>query len=425
MKFLSGPSNAIGKTPQGVRPVLLFETSGSSGIASAGAAARGEIRRRKLAPTSQAWDLLSIALSIVVADGTVKRAASADGWTRTIEIEVAVSDPDLWNAQATALAEALAFLTTDIWHLHFIPGAESPELPKSPKHYGSDAVALLSGGLDSLIGAIDLSAGATKILAISQTVRGDSDNQRKFAKAIGGGLEHLQLNHNASTPRSLKETSQRSRSFIFLAFAALAATTLERYRNGETIPLYICENGFIAINPPLTDARIGSLSTRTAHPDYLARMQSIFDAIGLGIKIHNPYAEMTKGEMLRECLDQNLLLAQASRSTSCGRFQRFNYQHCGRCMPCQIRRAAFLAWNVDDSTTYVYENLGTPDEDHAEFNDVRSVALALIDVEQRGLDRWLGMSLSSPRISNRQALRDMAGRGLRELGALHVQYGVS
>jgi hypothetical protein len=125
-------------------------------------------------------------------------------------------------------------------------------------------------------------------------VRGDAEKQDRFARIIGGGLEHLQVNHNASTRRGLKETSQRSRSLIFLAFAVLAATSTERYRNGETVPLYVCENGFIAINPPLTIARIGSLSTRTAHPDFLGRMQEIFDGVGLRINIVNPYAEKTK-----------------------------------------------------------------------------------------------------------------------------------
>ena len=36
------------------------------------------------------------------------------------------------------------------------------------------------------------------------------------------------------------------------------------------VTLYMCENGFISINPPLTDARLGSLSTRTTHPVYLS-----------------------------------------------------------------------------------------------------------------------------------------------------------
>jgi hypothetical protein len=94
-------------------------------------------------------------------------------------------------------------------------------------------------------------------------------------------------------------------------------------------------------------------------------------------------------------LDQALLSTEASVSTSCGRFQRFNYRHCGRCVPCQIRRAAFTAWGHDDPTEYVYADLGRPDEDHAAFDDVRSVALARLVVAEEGFDRWLGPTLSS------------------------------
>ena len=279
--------------------------------------------------------------------------------------------------------------------------------------------------MDSLIGVIDLATKGQKIFAVSQTVRGDAEKQDRFARNIGGGLEHLRINHNANTRREIKETSQRSRSLIFLAFAVLAATATQRYLDGETVPLYVCENGFIAINPPLTNARIGSLSTRTAHPDFLGQMQDILDGVGLRVKIVNPYAEKTKGEMLRECLEQSLLSEEAGVSTSCGRFQRYKYTHCGRCVPCQIRRGAFITWGHDDPTQYVYEDLGRADEDHSAFDDVRSVAMARLVTAEDGFDRWLGPTLSSPRITNSAALREMLRRGLDELGALHARYGIS
>ncbi len=306
--------------------------------------------------------------------------------------------------------------------MSFKRGGIVPAPPKKPRYPQTDAVVLLSGGLDSLVGAIDLAALGRNLFGVSQIVRGDMDKQARFAKLIGGGLEHLQINHNASTRRGQKETSQRSRSLIFLAFGALAASATQRYVDGDTVPLYVCENGFIAINPPLTQARIGSLSTRTAHPEFLGRMQQLLDAVGLRIRIENPYAEKTKGEMLRECLDQTLLTNEAAASTSCGRFQRFNYKHCGRCVPCQIRRAAFIAWPHDDSTDYVYKDLGKADDDHAAFDDVRSVAVARLTVQEDGLDRWLGPALSSPLITNRLALRHMVQRGLDELGLLHTKY---
>lgn len=425
MKYSSGPRTAFVHPGDATTPILLFEKETSNPIPTAGWSAADVVRRRQLSPDPAAWDLLAIALSVVVADGENSRSASPDGWTREFEMHIALHDPDRWTPLAPAFESALRFLTTDLWTMSYRKGGALPKTPTKPLYPPADAVALLSGGLDSLVGAIDLSAQGQKLFAVSQTVRGDAEKQERFAKRIGGGLEHLQVNHNASTPRGEKETSQRSRSLIFLAFAVVAATATQRYHDGETVPLYVCENGFIAINPPLTSARIGSLSTRTAHPEFLGRIQQILDEAGLRVRIENPYAEKTKGEMLQQCLDQPLLLSQAAISTSCGRFQRFNYQHCGRCVPCQIRRAAFTAWGQEDTTTYFYDNLGKPDPDHAAFDDVRSVAIARLTVQEDGLDRWLGPALSSPLIQNRLELRKMLQRGLDELGALHTTYGVS
>ena len=293
-------------------------------------------------------------------------------------------------------------------------------VPQRPPH---DSVVLLSGGLDSLVGAIDLASTGHRPLAVSQTVRGNADTQREFAARIGSGLNHLQLSHAASSP-GVREPSQRARSLIFIAFAVLAATALARYRVGAEVPLYVCENGFISLNPPLTGGRLGSLSTRTAHPEFLRRLQQLLDAADLRVRITNPYATRTKGEMLLQCTDQSLLRTMAATSTSCGRFQRFAYRHCGRCVPCQVRRAAFLAWGVPDTTEYVYEPLGHRGSDYSGFDDVRSVAVALAAVRIKGVQAWTRNALASPFVENRPELLAMTERALAELQGLHRTYGV-
>lgn len=129
--------------------------------------------------------------------------------------------------------------------------------------------------------------------------------------------------------------------------------------------------------------------------------------------------------MLRECADQSLLGQHAVQSTSCRRFQRFNYRQCGRCVPCQVRRAAFLAWStIQDTTDYVYEPLGRDDSDHSGFDDIRSVAIALAAVKTDGAEAWLEHAVSSPFIGDRTLLVDMLKHGLEELRALHQTYGV-
>jgi 7-cyano-7-deazaguanine synthase in queuosine biosynthesis len=423
MRLVCGPGSFELPLQEGDLRVVLYGQPRAPSEASAGEAVKTDLRRHGLNPHRRAWDLLSIALSIITADFSVIRDSSPDGWTREIELDVAVSDPAFWNSMADEFRQALAFLTTDRWKLTFHDGGVLPAPPKKIILPKEDCVVLLSGGLDSLVGAIDLTHRRLRPVAVSQTVRGDGEKQRDFAKAIGL-TRHLQLHHVATSPTA-QETTQRARSLIFLTFGVVVATSLEQYAKGKTTPLYVCENGFIAINPPLTGSRLGSLSTRTAHPVFLMRFQKILDAAGLNVKIENPYAQKTKGEMLIECKDQALLQIEAAHSTSCGRFQRFNYRHCGRCVPCQVRRAAFVAWDAKrDTTDYVYGPLGKDDEDHASFDDVRSVAIALASVKAEGLDGWLGNTLSSPEIGDRDNIRGMLDRGLSELGALHKIYGV-
>lgn len=407
----------------GTLNVVLYGHAGAVGDgrsvrASAGRAARRDFLRAGYEAAPRAWDLLSIALSVITADLAGQRSESADNWTREFDLTVAVADPAFWRTQAKALEAALKFLSTDRWRLSFEEGGFQPPPAREPVRPTEDCVVLLSGGLDSLIGAIDLAAAGEKPLAVSNIVRGDGDNQEAFAAAIGGGLRHLALNHNA-TPPWKKEPSQRTRSLIFMAFGVLAATSLEAYHNGSEVPLYLCENGFIAINPPLTGARLGSLSTRTAHPEFLNRIREILVEAELSVRILNPYEHMTKGEMLRNCKDQTLLKTLATQSVSCGRYQRFNYHHCGRCVPCQVRRAAFLAWGDADTTFYTFASLGKNDADHARFDDVRSVSMAIAEVEAEGLEAWLGAALSYPKMGNTAPLRDLVDRGLKELAALH------
>lgn len=398
-------------------------TAGRSARGGGGAAALHKIRQAGLVPSPRAWDFLSIALAVIAADTAGLRKKSADGWTRTFEITVAVVDPVFWTTQTKMLEAALKFLTTDQWQFRFVSGGMHPKPPRKSNYPLQDSVMLLSGGLDSLIGAIDLSAHKRNPLAVSQIVRGDGEKQVDFAAGTGDGLKHLPLNHTVQTPGP-GDDSQRARSLIFMAFGIIAATSLRLYHDGENVDLFVCENGFIAINAPLTGARVGSLSTRTAHPEFLNRLQGILDTAGLRVKIKNPYEHMTKGEMMSQCADQKRLRVEAPRSTSCGRFQRWNYTHCGRCIPCQIRRAAFLRWGEADTTTYIFQKLGKEDQDHAHFDDVRSASTAAAMVKTEGLARWIGAALSYPKMGDRVPLQDMIGRGISELAALHASLGV-
>lgn len=153
-------------------------------------------------------------------------------------------------------------------------------------------------------------------------------------------------------------------------------------------------------------------------------MQRLLDAAGLRVRLKNSYQAKTKGEMLLECKNQSLLLEHASRSVSCGRYRHFGYKHCGRCVPCLVRRAAFLKWGVNDETDYLYDDLGRDDEDHASFDDVRSVAMAVLEIQTTGVQNWMSRAVSTVTLGAVEALEAMVTRGLGELDLLLKKYGV-
>lgn len=422
MKLACAPNSVQTPPRQDIRFQLFNErTAASEGEAAA--TMLKVIARLGLDPDRRAWDFLSIALGVIAADESCPRSGSSDGWTRTIELTVAVSDPKLWSKHLPAVEAALGFLSTDRWKITLTGGGVQPK-PGQTNQRAEDCVCLFSGGLDSLIGAIDLVADGKSLLLVSQIAKGDKAKQKHLAGQVAGPNHHLQLNHNVKPPEGYSERSQRARSLIFIAYAVLAATSLVKYKNGDQVDIYIPENGFISLNIPLTPMRLASHSTRTTHPYYLDILQSVLTAVGLRIKLLNPYQFKTKGEMLAGCRNQNLLKACAGNTTSCGRFARNAFKHCGRCVPCLIRRGAFHSWGHDPTPHYKYANLAHKDHAHSGFDDVRSMGLAVAAVSQRGIDAWVGSGLTMLDPLQRGQYVGVLERGLSEIAALLGKLGV-
>ena len=403
---------------------ILYGHPTDRSIGAVGSSILPIVKRRELRPSPRAWDFLSIALAIIAADEGSSRSQTADGWAREIDLTVAVSDPTFWTTQSANLAHSLRFLTTDRWNFEFISHGLLPAPPRIRLSRPENVVCLLSGGLDSLIGALDLRASGKRLLLVSQVSHGDKKSQKFFAHAIAGNCLHLQLNHYASHPAGSSERSQRARSIIFIAYGVLAAASLDCYRQGERVDLVIPENGFISINIPLTPLRLASHSTRTTHPYFIASIQRLLDAANLKIRLLNPYQFMTKGEMLRACHDQPFLTRYAAKTTSCARYARNAFKHCGRCVPCLIRRASFLRWAQRDHTTYRYKDISRPGHRYRDFDDVRSVAMGVETVRTRGLDAWIGGALNSVQLGDVAPYRDLAERGISELEAFMIKAGV-
>lgn len=396
----------------------LYSSSGRGDVGHIGLELPTAIRRDSLAPSVRAWDFATIAFSVDAADKVVLRNESADGWTRMIDLSICLKDCAVWETKRTEIERVLGYLTGDFWTLHFLDGGEDPPRARAPKGSDADCICLLSGGVDSLVGAIDLTSATKKPLFVSQVVRGDRNTQHKFAEALSANDRHCQWSFAVSHP-GLSETSTRARSIVFFAFAALATSAIHSTRE-RPVEVVVPENGFISLNVPLGHGRLGSLSTKTTHPIYMEGIQSIWDALGIHARLSLPYRYKTKGELLAECANRAKLLALIADSTSCGKYQR-KLQHCGQCVPCMVRRAAFLKAGLVDETTKKYR---CPRLDPSESKDVAAAATAYLRYQAKGVRRFAGGALSFASSPEREQYEYVVARGMDELGHLLRTNGV-
>jgi hypothetical protein len=268
-----------------------------------------------LAPSEIGIDLLVVAAHVHAADTRIARASeSQDGWTREIRLVIPVSDPDRWHRAAPVLKRALDFLSGDKWELGFRARPKGFEtLVKKPKLavVPFDAVNLFSGGLDSLIGAIDtLKAGGVPLLvshagegAVSKSQEACYEGLRAtYSKSQFDRLRVWMSFKGDLLGAGGKEDSTRARSFLFFSLGVAAGTALAR-----PFTLKVPENGLIALNVPLDPLRLGALSTRTTHPFYMARWNELIAALGIPGQVDNTYWDKTKGEMAAACADMALL----------------------------------------------------------------------------------------------------------------------
>lgn len=397
----------------------LFSKSTREGVGHVGLALPDAISKSKLVPSVATWDFATFALAVDAADKMILRNKSADGWTRMIDLTVYIINPVPWQTQANNIEFTLRFLTGDFWKLSFkASGIEVPRARK-PQIRDADCLCLLSGGMDSLAGAIDLTAKGRMPIFISHIVRGSKISQKKFAEVVGASERHFQWSSAVEYTETL-EKSTRARSIVFLAFAALGASGISTNDDCK-VEVVVPENGFISLNIPLAPNRIGSLSTKTTHPIYLSGIESIWNALGINLCFSFPFRYKTKGELINDCANQPQLTDLIYESVSCSKYHRHNLTHCGECVPCMIRRAAFLAADIEDKTEggYICSDLS-----NATSSDVRAAAMACIYFRKQGLRRFIGGSLNFSPIDQREMYEGVITRGMEELENLLNEHGV-
>jgi hypothetical protein len=400
-----------------------------------------DLARLGVRPSELGVDLLVMAAHVHAADMRISRTSeSQDGWTRELRLVVPVSDPARWATARPTFERLLNFLTGDRWLLGFRarPRRFAVTVPPRPAALIGppfDSLALFSGGLDSLIGAIDsLEAGQTPLLISHAGEGATSDAQSTIFDALkvhyrGRAFDRLRLwmtFPDGFVQGSAGENTTRGRSFLFFALGVFAGSGLD-----QPFVLKVPENGLIAVNVPLDPLRLGALSTRTTHPFYIARWNDALATLGITGRIENPYWDKTKGEMVRACANGALLRRLIPLSLSCasptkGRWQGLGTQHCGYCLPCLIRRAALVTGLRPDAdpTVYTVDDLRARalDTRQSEGVQIRSFQLAIERLRARpGLASILihkpgPLFDESP--ARQAALSGVYRRGLEEVAAL-------
>jgi hypothetical protein len=157
----------------------------------------------------------------------------------------------------------------------------------------------------------------------------------------------------------------------------------------------------------------------------MARWNELLTCLGILGQVDNPYWDKTKGEMVAACRNSALLTQIAPDSISCSspgkmRWKGRGEKHCGYCLPCLIRRAAF---GQNDPTAYAVPNLRAKvlNTNKAEGEQVRSFQFAIQRLASTpGLAKILihqpGPLTDDP--TRHAALASVYERGLNEVGRI-------
>ncbi|MFB4193924.1 hypothetical protein [Streptomyces carpaticus] len=375
-----------------------------------------------------AEDLFRVARATFIADKYARRHHTPDRWTRRITLSVPMTEHGRWQRPDVLdhLATLLQTLTGDFWTLDLRPlkGGHAQEAMIAPDEKRASEVALFSGGLDSLSWAATRARADDSrplLLVMFHEINLKSLQRGVYAAATHRSTRPVSLlwmdqRPNGDGTGQRLEPSSRTRGLLYAAGAVRAATA----HGVRTV--HIPENGQVALNPPLTAARSAALSTRSVHPATLHRLNAVLDAVsdpGTGIRVVNPWALRTKGEVCRQALDAGLHPCHLEATLSCGRPPtrrkgRPPLANCGLCFPCLVRRSGLLHASGTDGTPY----------ERSPWSDSLSPDRL---TDWRALEHWLRTSYTPadlltdtplPPGTDREQAFDVITRGREELAGL-------
>lgn len=307
-------------------------------------------------------DLLELAAYVFAVDRIISRgridAVEYHSWSRSIHLIIRVRDYAFWETAEVqqSLSRLLEFLTGDReFSISFQPGHRTPptglfDHNKFQVDIDKDGaeLALFSGGVDSLAGAIELleHTPGKVILASHQASTSSIQTQRGLITALKSlypnRVVHYPFQCNLKDIRATDET-QRSRSFLFscIAYALASAYGLPNF--------HFFENGITSMNLHRREDLMNSRASRTTHPKTIACLSSLFSLISHHhFFVLHPFLFKTKSEVMKIVADHHPELLSSTVSCTRTAFAKGSTTHCGTCFQCVDRRIAAFGAGVQD-----------------------------------------------------------------------------
>ena len=351
-------------------------------------------------------DLLEIAGYIFAADRKTYRGKADDveyhSWGRAFKFYFNVRDYNFWKRPDVQelLEQALVFMSGDHSYKFNFNKAEA-DFPISifdnerfeihtPENL---KVALFSGGVDSLSGAIEMLETSNSDVCLVSHQSGQPGTimtQRiifdELNRMYPGRCSHYKY-HSGLHGISSRDETQRTRSFLYCSTAFAIAKTYKQ--NG----IYAYENGITSLNFAETQDLMNGRASRTTHPQTLAKLQALFSEIAEeDFHIDNPYLYKTKTDVVEVLKTHNKLnILDSSVSCSVTRNKEHGNTHCGKCSQCVDRRFGVFAAEVekfDNNGIYNFDFL----KDDLTEDEIKKILTDYIRLAQKfakqDIDGW-------------------------------------
>ncbi|HEX8815368.1 MAG TPA: hypothetical protein VF753_07700 [Terriglobales bacterium] len=314
--------------------------------------------------TPRLVDLLEIASYVFSADCATRRGTewsdnhSTEPWSRDFAFVIPVRDLAFWSSEAiqSLMVDLLTFLADDRYSFTFVPlNCERPFQQqyfdfggfKDWPFYSPDRVIMFSGGLDSLVGAVETGTrGHNSVLVSHRPVSTMSARQGKLFRELEKSFPRQFLHVPVWINKNLRlgqEPTQRTRSFLFAALGTVVGESI----NAGGVRFF--ENGVVSLNLPVADEVLRSRASRTTHPIALHLLQLLCTAVvNREFIVDNPYFYRTKTEVV-EVLPSLGFPHLIAHTCSCAHsmFKSKSRWHCGKCSQCIDRRFAVTAAGLE------------------------------------------------------------------------------